>query len=189
MNRALKTAPFVAVMAAGLWLAGQGAVVPAKAMAAQVLLERAFDRSVDEGRPVKAWPWADAAPVARIAAPRLGVSQIVLSGGSGEAMAFGPTLLPGGGEPGRRGTAVYAAHRDTHFRFLQSLKPGDRLVVEGVDGRSEAYRVTGARVVRRDRFGVDRYAATPSIALTTCWPFGSDQRGPWRYVVSAERVA
>jgi sortase A len=93
--------------------------------------------------------------------------------------------LPGGGEPGRRGTAVYAAHRDTHFRFLKDLKPGDRLVVEGVDGVSQAYRVTGARVVRRDRFGVDRNARTPSIALTTCWPFEADQRGPWRYVVAA----
>jgi sortase A len=50
--------------------------------------------------------------------PRLGVDEIVLSGGSGEAMAFGPSLIPGSGRLGERGTAVFAAHRDTHFAFL-----------------------------------------------------------------------
>ena len=148
----------LALIVAGVGLAGQAAVVPAKAAVAQVLLERAFERSVAERTPVKAWPWADAAPVARISAPGLGVSQVVLSGGSGEAMAFAPTLLPGGGEPGRRGTAVYAAHRDTHFRFLRDLKAGDVVVVEGLDGRKDRYRVTGGWVVHKDRFGVDRSA-------------------------------
>jgi sortase A len=179
---------FLALIVAGFALGVQAAVVPAKAAVAQVLLDRAFERSVAEGAPVKAWPWADAAPVARISAPRLGVSQVVLSGGSGEAMAFGPTLLPGGGEPGRRGTAVYAAHRDTHFRFLRDLKAGDVVVVEGLDGRKDRYRVTGGWVVHKDRFGVDRAARTPSIALTTCWPFDGDRRGPLRYVVRATRA-
>lgn len=178
---------FLALIVAGLGLAGHGLVVPAKAAAAQALLDRAFERSVSLGAPNKAWPWADAAPVARISAPRLGVSQVVLSGGSGEAMAFGPTLVPGGGEPGRRGTAVYAAHRDTHFRFLKDLRRGDVVTVEGLDGRPERYRVSGAWVVRADRFGVDRSAPRPSIALTTCWPFDGDRSGPWRYVVRAER--
>ena len=187
-TRALKLAPFVALAAAGLVLAGQAMVVPAKAAVAQVLLERAFDQSVQTGAPVRPWGWADTAPVARISAPRLGVRQVVLSGGSGQAMAFAPTLLPGGGEPGVRGTAVYAAHRDTHFRFLEQLEAGDVLTVEGVDGGTQTYRVTGAGVVRKDRFGVTR-TGRAAIALTTCWPFGADTRGPWRYVVRAERVA
>lgn len=180
--------PLILAIIGGLSLMGQGLVVPVKAAVAQVLLERAFDRARDTGRPVKAWPWADTAPTARISVPRLGVSQVVLSGGSGEALAFGPTLLPGSAALGRRGTAVFAAHRDTHFSFLKDLRRDDLIVVETVSGQRLEYRVSGGAVVRRDRFGVDRHASQPSIALTTCWPFNASERGPWRFVVSAHRL-
>jgi sortase A len=179
--------PFLALATLGLWLIAQGAMIPAKAWLAQILLERAFAASLAEQRPVKAWPWADAVPVARISVPRLGVSEIVLSGGSGEAMAFGPTLLPGGGRLGARGTAVFAGHRDTHFRFLKDVRPGDLILVEETNGRTTRYRAAPGRIVRYDAFGIDRHGAHPSIALATCWPFGTSTRGPLRYVIRAER--
>jgi sortase A len=175
--------PFLLLIAAGLCLAARGALIPAKAWAAQLLLDRAFAAGLARHEPVKAWPWADAAPVARISVPRLGVSEIVLSGGSGEALAFGPTHLPASAAIGARGTAVFAAHRDTHFRFLKHVRPGDELRVETLDGRAFRYRVTGGRVVRRDL-----YAPAGDLALVTCWPFGATGHGPLRYVVSAKRV-
>ncbi|HYE27849.1 MAG TPA: class GN sortase [Allosphingosinicella sp.] len=176
--------PFLLVVAAGLVLAAKGALIPAKAWAAQILLERAFAEGVAAGRPAKAWPWADAAPVARISAPRLAVSEIVLSGGSGEALAFGPTHLPASAAVGdEAGTAVFAAHRDTHFRFLKDVRPGDEINVETLDGRTFRYRARGARIVRRDG-----YAPSGDLALVTCWPFAATERGPWRYVVTADRL-
>jgi sortase A len=173
--------------ACGLWLIGQGAIIPAKAWLAQILLERAFAQGVASRQPTRAWPWADARPIARIRVPRLGVDEIVLSGGSGEAMAFGPTLLPGGGRLGERGTAVFAAHRDTHFRFLKDVKPGDLVLVDEINGRTMRYRAGPGRVVRNDGYGVDRHAARPSIAMVTCWPIGGSGRGPLRYVVTADQ--
>jgi sortase A len=183
--------PFALVLflIVGLALAGQGLIIPAKAALAQILLDRAFSRALESGSPVKAWPWADTAPVARITAPRLGVSDIILSGGSGEAMAFGPTHLPGSAAPGQRGTAVFAAHRDTHFRFLKDLRPGDVIQVEDIQGVRTSYRVEGGYVVRNDQFGIDRHTPTPILALTTCWPFDSGARGPLRYVVMARWTA
>ena len=185
-RRALARLPFLLLAFCGLWLIGQGALIPAKAWLAQRLLERAFAESIATGRPVRPWPWADAAPVARIRVPRLGVEEIVLSGGSGEAMAFGPTLLPGGGRLGERGTAVFAAHRDTHFRFLGELRPDDVIEVEEVSGRTLRYRAGPGRIVRYDGFGIDRHDRRPSIALVTCWPLGGTVRGPLRYVVKGE---
>lgn len=179
----------VLLLIVGLGLVGQGAIIPVKAVLAQALLDRAFSRSLSTHAPAKAWPWADSAPIARITAPRLNVSEIVMSGGSGEAMAFGPTLMSGSAGPGGRGTAVFAAHRDTHFRFLKDLQPGDVVVIEDIGGGRASYRVSGGQVVRHDRFGIDRHAVIPTIALTTCWPFESDRRGPWRYVVTARRIA
>src|SRR5215470_38327 len=99
---------------AGVVLCGQGLWIHAKAILAQVLLERAFAQTLATGKPVKPWSWADTWPEARIEVPRLGKSAIVLHGSSGQTLAFGPGQVertPHAGEPG---TAVYSAHRDTH---------------------------------------------------------------------------
>ena len=185
-RRALARLPFLLLGVCGLLLIGQGAIIPAKARLAQILLERAFAQSLATHQPTRAWPWADAVPIARIRVPRLGVEEIVLSGGSGEAMAFGPTLMPGSGPLGERGTAVFAAHRDTHFVFLKDVRPGDLIELEEVSGRTTRYRALAGRVVRYDGFGVVRESGHPSIALATCWPIGATGRGPWRYVVTAD---
>lgn len=184
--RALLRAASVMLCCAGVAIAAQGAWIPVKAAVAQVLLDRAFEQSLTLKTPARPWPWADTAPVARVSVPRLGVSDVVLSGGSGEAMAFGPTQL-------RQATAdrpvtVLAAHRDTHFAFVRDLRHGDEIVLQQVDGTAARYRVTGFQTVRWDRFAVPRDPLRPLLALTTCYPFGASERGPWRRVAWAERV-
>src|SRR5687767_10792327 len=72
---------------------GQGLAIHAKAIVAQILLDRAFARSLAENTPVKPWSWADTWPVARIEMERIGLEAIVLKGGSGQALAFGPGHL------------------------------------------------------------------------------------------------
>lgn len=170
----------------GLWLVGDAVYIHAKAALAQVLLERAFATEIVTGQIVKPWSWADTWPVARIEVPRLGRHAIVLAGGSGQALAFGPGHLermPGPGEPG---TAVYAAHRDTHFAFLGEVRAGDEIVVTKRDGVTLRFRVTAARVVRWDSSGIDPAAPGRHLVLATCWPFDSALPGPLRYVVDAE---
>lgn len=178
----------LALCLAGLARIATGLVVPVKAVAAQLLLERAFDRSLALHHAGKPWPWADMAPVARLAVPRLGIDRIVLSTGSGQAMAFGPTLLDGGAALGRRGVTVIAAHRDTHFRFLKDVRIGDIVEMQGVDGVRRRYVAKATQVVRWDRFAVSDDAATNELALSTCYPFDAIRHGPLRYVVRAEML-
>lgn len=176
-----------AVLAAlGLFIFAQGAWIKAKAAVAQVLLERAFAASVAAGKPVKPWSWADTWPVARISVPRLGRSAIALEGASGQAMAFGPAHLSQSAHAGEPGTAVYAAHRDTHFAFLADLRPGDDIIVTRHDGRSFTYSVTGSEIVHWDRSGITADGRGYRLALATCWPLDGKTRGPLRYVVHAE---
>src|SRR3954469_12171841 len=80
----------VVLAIAGIALFGQGAWIHAKALLAQVLLERAFADTIRSGSEVKPWSWADTWPIARIEVPRLKASAIVLAGSSGQALAFGP---------------------------------------------------------------------------------------------------
>ncbi|MBW8753686.1 MAG: class GN sortase [Sphingomonadales bacterium] len=184
-GRVAGRALFLGVCALGLATAAQGAWIPVKAALAQVLLNRAFEASLAEHRPVRPWAWADTAPVARVSVPRLGVSDVVLSGGSGQAMAFGPTRLRASTD-GR--VTVLAAHRDTHFAFVRDLRAGDEVVVEQIDGTTQRYRVTAFQTVRWDRFAVPRDPARRMLALATCWPFGATEHGPWRRVAWAEMV-
>lgn len=186
-GRGLAVALLIGLSLAGIARIATGAMIPAKAAVAQILLERAFDRSVVTHRPVKPWPWADMAPVARISVPRLGIDRIVLDTGSGQAMAFGPTLLPGGAGIGRPGTMVIAAHRDTHFRFLRDLRKGDIIAVVGLDGVGRRYRVTGAEIVRWDRFALPDPLEN-ALDLVTCYPFDAVRHGPLRYVLHATRL-
>lgn len=109
---------------AGLGLAVEAAWIPLKAAVAQALLERAFARTLAEGRPVRPWPSADTEPVARLSLA--GRSFVVLRGGSGQALAFGPGHLDGTPEPGKPGTAVFAAHRDTQFAVWAGSGPATR---------------------------------------------------------------
>lgn len=192
MARVLLRAGGVLLCAFGLAVMAQGLAVPAKARVAQVLLDRAFARSLAEGHPVRPWPWADTMPVARLTLPRLGASDVVLSGGSGQALAFGPTVVPnrraGGGGGAGAGVTIMAAHRDTHFAFLRNARAGDAIDVQAIDGIHRRYRVTGFQVVRWDGFAAPRDPARPLLALVTCYPFGATEHGPLRFVVWAEAV-
>ncbi|RZN07754.1 class GN sortase [Bradyrhizobium genosp. SA-3] len=167
----------------GAILFGDGAYIHAKAWLAQVLLERAFDRSVATGELVKPWSWADTWPVARIEVKRIGASAIVLEGSSGQALAFGPGHVERTADAGERGVAVYAAHRDTHFRFLRNVAIGDVIEITRRDGRHFRYRADSSAVVGFDASGIDPATQDFELVLATCWPFDAVTSGPERYVL------
>ncbi len=173
---------------AGLVLFGEGAYIHAKALVAQVLLERAFAETIASGREVKPWSWADTWPVARIEVKRLHASAIVLAGSSGQALAFGPGQVEFTPDAGERGVAVYSAHRDTHFRFLKDIAIGDEIDITRSDGHTFRYRADNASVVRFDASGIDPLTNGYELALTTCWPFDAVTPGPNRYVLHATMI-
>ncbi len=160
--------------------------IPAKAILAQVLLERAWVRTVDGNPNAKPWPWADTRPVGILEVPGLGIRQIILSGTSGRNLAFGPTLL---GTPAQGDLVladlVLSAHRDTHFSFLESLRAGERIFLRTVESVRE-YRVTWLEVIdsRRQRLVLE--PGTVRLTLMTCYPFDAiTAGGPLRYVITA----
>ena len=170
---------------AGLVMFSQGAYIHAKALLAQVLLERAFTETIATGRETKPWSWADTWPVARIEVKRLHASAVVLAGSSGQALAFGPGHVELTPDAGERGTAVYSAHRDTHFRFLRDVVVGDEIDVTRSDGRMFRYRADASSVVRFDASGINPLSDGYELVLSTCWPFDALTPGPDRYLLHA----
>jgi sortase A len=178
-----------ALLALGFWQLGQGAYIPAKAWLAQELMQRAWLRvGAGEDRAAP-WPWADTWPVARLSAKSHDVDLIVLAGGSGRTLAFGPGHLSASALPGEIGNMVIAGHRDTHFAFLRDVEPGTRVSVESFAGVTTEYEVIGRNVVdsRKGSLLLDTDDAV--LTLVTCYPFDAvDPGGPLRYVVTARRV-
>jgi len=172
---------------AGIASFGHGVYIYAKAQLAQVLLHRAWDRQRDTGAAVKPWPWADTHPIARLIVPTRDADILVLAGASGRTLAFGPGHLDGSAPPGDPGNAVITAHRDTHFRFLKDIAPGEALLVERSDGGTRHFRVRVSYVADYRELRLPRDTAVPTLTLVTCYPFDAiNPGGPLRYVVVAE---
>ena len=179
--------PFL-IAIAGMILFGQGAYIRAKALVAQILLERAFAKTIATGHITKPWNWADTWPVARIEVKRIHASAIALEGSSGQALAFGPGHVELTPDAGERGVAVYAAHRDTHFRFLRDVAVGDEIDVTRSDGKTFRYRADGSSIVRFDNSGIDPLSSGHELVLSTCWPFDALTSGPERYLLHATMI-
>ena len=187
MSRFRFLAPLLFALA-GFLLFGQGAYIHAKALLAQVLLERAFEETIATGRPTKPWAWADTWPVARIEVKRLNASAVVLAGSSGQALAFGPGHVELTPEAGERGVAVYSAHRDTHFRFLKNVAVGDEIAITRGDGKQFRFRADATSIVRFDNSGIDPLTDRYELVLSTCWPFDALTPGPERYLLHATMI-
>jgi sortase A len=180
--RRLLSLAFLAIAAA---LVAQGLWIPAKAELAQQLLNRAWNATRDGARDVRPWPWADTWPVARIRLRGEAEPLVVLAGASGRTLAFAPALLDGSAPVGAPGVTVIAAHRDTHFRRLESLELGDRFELERPDGAVYGYAVAAIDVIDTARQGLDMSADESVVALVTCWPFDAvTPGGTERYVVT-----
>lgn len=172
----------------GLWNVGHGMYLYAKAALAQKLLQQAWAVTLQGGKAVRPWPWADTYPIARLTTAHR-VDLIVLAGASGRSMAFGPGHLDGTPLPGQAGNSVLSAHRDTHFAFLRQLQIGDALQVQTPKGSNLRYSVQAARVVDKDDLSVLVYHGVDQLTLITCYPFNAVQPGGrLRYVVTARRV-
>lgn len=176
------------VLCLGFWPLGQSAYIPAKAWLAQDLMQRAWARTHQGQSASKPWPWADMHPVARLIADNGNTDLIVLSGASGRTLAFGPGLMTVGAQPGERGNAVIAGHRDTHFAFLQRVRVSDTMIVENQDGAQYLYEVIGIDVVDSRRSSLMLDTDDHVVTLVTCYPFNAvDPGGPMRFVVTLER--
>jgi len=175
-----------ALLALGFWQFGHGAYIPAKAWLAQELMQRAWVRTGAGEERATPWPWADTWPVARLTAKSQSTELIVLAGGSGRTLAFGPGHLSASALPGEVGNMVVAGHRDTHFQFLQKVKVGELLGMESARGQQHLYEVVGVDIVdsRKGALVLDTDAAM--LSLVTCYPFDAlEAGGPLRYVVTA----
>ncbi len=176
----------------GLGLLLQGLWIPAKAVVAQVLLERAWeDSKASGGAPVKPWPWADHWPVAQLHFLQRGESYVVLSGDQGASLAFAPGHNPQSAPLHQTsGSKVISAHRDTHFTVLRDVLVGESVALETEQGM-RSYRVAEMNVIDVRQQTLEIFPdGEDALVLVTCYPFDAvNPNGPLRLVIMAESIA
>ncbi|MEA2079884.1 MAG: class GN sortase [Pseudomonadota bacterium] len=187
----LKCRTLLILLIAGLgcWQTGSGAWIYAKARLAQVLLEKAWEKNLAGNTQARPWPWADTWPVARLRIPSRDVDVIVLQGDSGRSLAFAPGMAAGSAPPGQPGTTLISAHRDTHFKNIADIQPGEQIELETTHG-SWTYRVLYTDVVDARHTGISSDPLHDELVLVTCYPFEAlVHGGPFRLVIRTEPVS
>jgi len=115
--------------------------------------------------------------------PGIHLNEVVVRGTSYEDLLVAPGWLDGSPAPGA-GNTVIAGHRDTFFRHVANLAPGDAIEVEH-SGRDYTYQVTSRRIVQPTDTEVLDNTPQPELTLVTCYPTYWIGPAPERLIVQA----
>lgn len=122
--------------------------------------------------------------IGRIEMPRLKLSVVAREGIDDKTLRVAAGHIPGTALPGETGNAGFAAHRDTFFRPLKSVREGDEVVVTTPQGVYR-YTVTGISIVEPKDVSVLDPGTDPILTLVTCYPFEYIGNAPQRFIVRA----
>lgn len=81
-----------------------------------------------------------------------------------------------------------AAHRDTYFRPLRSIRPGMAIRAATASG-TYTYQVESSEIVNPDQVQVLDLADSPQLTLVTCYPFNYIGSAPRRFIVHARLLS
>lgn len=122
--------------------------------------------------------------VGMIRIPRLEVASVIFEGTSERTLVGGVGHLRPSSFPDEAGNVVLAAHRDTYFRQLERVRPGDDVLVDTLAGK-QWYTVESTEIVTPDRIDLLKATPKPTLTLVTCYPFTYLGRAPKRFIVRA----
>lgn len=165
------------------WQLGRAGLLAAKAWAAPILIEHAWEESLQAGVVKRPWPWADSGPVARLEVPRLQLKRFILGGDNMRNLAFGPVS-----QTFKNGMVLFG-HRDTHFRFLQHLRLHDEVFIQNRIEGSQKWIVAGLEVANSNQIYVPQEEGRGQLVLITCYPFSSlDPDTAQRFIVRLQQA-
>jgi sortase A len=129
----------------------------------------------------------DGSLLGRLEIPRIGVSVMVVEGVDEGDLKQAAGHIPGTALPGQPGNVGIAAHRDTFFRALRSIRRDDAISLSTLQG-TYRYQVVSTKVVSPDDIQVLYPTGRDRLTLVTCFPFYYVGSAPERFIVEAERV-
>src|SRR4030095_4452424 len=138
-----------------------------------VSLER-LHRSLDSIEAVRAphdveTPLQPSVPIGRLEIPRIGLSVVVAEGDDEKTLKVAVGSLQAPPLPWQEGNTPLSGHRDTFFRPLRRIQPGDEIRLATRRGTFR-YRVIRQMVVDPDELWVLDSSPSDGLHLITCFP-------------------
>ena len=116
--------------------------------------------------------------------PKIHLDAAVLEGTDRKTLLLAPGHLKKTALPGESGNSVIAGHRDTFFRHVYELNPGDEILVQR-GGREYRYVVSSKSVVEPHDTWVAAPTSDARLTLVTCYPIYYIGPAPKRFIVKA----
>jgi sortase A len=113
--------------------------------------------------------------IGAITIPRISLHRYLVQGTGTDDLRKGPGHYPSTPLPGQRGTVAIAGHRTTYgapFRHVDSLKRGDRIVIDMPYGRY-VYTVQRLKIVDPTDLSVLKKVGYNRLVLSACNPLYS----------------
>jgi sortase A len=172
----------------GLLIMGWGVYEVASGRIYQLWKGRELDRALDTLPPAPGTPrtlkYEQGSAIGRLDIPRLGFSVVVLEGSDNATLRLGVGRLRNSALPSEQGNVVLAGHRDTFFRSLREIAPGDQISLRTPEG-TFAYTVDWTKVVNPTDTSVLQPTKSAALTLVTCYPFYYVGSAPERFIVRA----
>jgi len=172
----------------GLVAVGYAAYAIESARTYQAAHERAFEATPASVAHPIAEPPSEGSTIGRLQIPRLGLRVMVVQGDSPQILRHAVGHLPETTLPGEDGNAALAGHRDTLFRPLRGVRPGDEITFE-TPSRVVRYQVEWMLVVPPSSMEVLQTSGARELTLITCFPFDFVGSAPNRFIVRAREVS
>lgn len=176
---------FYIFLAMGLLAAGYAGYIIADAETYQAIQMRKFAHAVPILEPHSP---GIGERVGEIEMPRLELRALILQGDSSQVLRRGVGHLPNTAMPGELGNIGLAGHRDSFFRPLRQIRPGDLITLRTLKGEFQ-YRVESTRVVSPSNIEVLAPSDKRELTLVTCFPFNYVGAAPNRFVVRSVQVS
>ena len=112
------------------------------------------------------------------------MSAVIRAGSDARTLRLAVGYIPGTALPGENGNVGLAGHRDTFFRKLRDINPGDEIRVTTKDGVFR-YFVQRTNIVQPSDVWVLNATGYPALTLVTCYPFTYIGSAPQRFIVRA----
>jgi sortase A len=123
----------------------------------------------------------------RLEIKRLGLRVVILEGTDDRTLRRGVGHVIGTAFPGEAGNIALAGHRDTFFRALRNVRPGDEITLVTRTG-THRYRVETIQVLTPRDIDVLGGTSGSMLTLVTCHPFNFIGSAPNRFIVRAHRL-
>jgi sortase A len=124
----------------------------------------------------------------RVLIPRLHLSAMVREGVDSQTLTKAVGHVPSTAQPGQLGNFAIAAHRDTLFRALKDIQPGDEVAFE-TTAATYTYKVASTKIVKPSDVSVLRSGGESVLTMITCYPFYYLGSAPKRFIVQARLIS